>query len=191
LLRKLDHPNILKVYEAYLYKGHYCIITELCEGGTLTAHIREGRRVTERVIRVVFRKLMGALAYLHELGIAHRDIKLDNILLVHRESGAGGSWDIRLIDFGLARVLTARRMRDRERVGTYTHVAPEVLRGVYSTKCDLWSAGIVLCCLATGTNPFKKTTKEHTYESIIKTNLKLEGTPLSTQAPNGGTLAAT
>lgn len=119
---------------------------------------------------------MGALVYLHELGIVHRDIKLDNIVLLKREYGVGGSWDIRLIDFGLARKLVTRRVRDKAKVGTYTHMAPEVLRGMYSTKCDLWSAGIVLCGLTTGCNPFKKSTKERTFESIIKSNLKFEGT---------------
>jgi serine/threonine protein kinase len=118
---------------------------------------------------------MSALAYLHELGIAHRDVKLDNIVLLRQEGGQDHSWDIRLIDFGLARKLSTRRVKDKAKVGTYTHMAPEVLRGVYSTKCDLWSAGIVLCGLTTGCNPFKKSTKERTFENILKSNLKFEG----------------
>jgi calcium-dependent protein kinase len=103
LLRQLDHPNILKVYEAYHFDGHYCIITELCDGGSLSAFIRQGRRFTDRAIRTIMGKLMSALVYLHELGIVHRDIKLDNILLMQDKSA--GKEDIRLIDFGLAKVL--------------------------------------------------------------------------------------
>ena len=65
LLKKLDHPNILKVYEAYLYAGSYCIITELCEGGSLHNYIRERRDFSERAVRLILRKLMSALVYLH------------------------------------------------------------------------------------------------------------------------------
>jgi calcium-dependent protein kinase len=65
LLGQLDHPNIIKVYEAYLFEGQYCIITELCEGGSLSDLIKQGRRFTDRTIRAIMCKLMSALAYLH------------------------------------------------------------------------------------------------------------------------------
>ena len=82
-----------------------------------------------------------------------------------------------MIDFGLATVLEAKRMHGRGKIGTYTHMAPEVLRGIYSTKGDIWSAGIALCVLATGHNPFKKSNKEQTFESILKSNLSFDGKP--------------
>lgn len=65
MLRQLDHPNILKVYEAYEFEGQYCIITELCEGGSLSDLIRQGRRFSDKAIRTIMCKLMSALAYLH------------------------------------------------------------------------------------------------------------------------------
>lgn len=116
-------------------------------------------------------KLMSALAYLHELGIVHRDVKLNNILVMQ----CTGREDIRLIDFGLAKVMSAKRVRDRVKVGTYTHMAPEVLKGIYSAKCDVWGAGVSLCCLATGINPFKKGKKEQTLECILNDNLSFDG----------------
>jgi calcium-dependent protein kinase len=79
--------------------------------------------------------------------------------------------DIRIIDFGLAKVLSSRRVRDQEKVGTYTHMAPEVINGIYSVKCDVWSAGIVLYSMVAGMNPFKKATKERTFENILKGEL--------------------
>jgi calcium-dependent protein kinase len=102
-----------------------------------------------------------------------------------------GREDIRLIDFGLAKVMPAKRVRDREKVGTYTHMAPEVLRGVYSTKCDVWSAGIALCCLATGINPFKKGKKEQTFENILNGSLIFDGKFSLIQHPVGETLIMT
>jgi calcium-dependent protein kinase len=75
-------------------------------------------------------------------------------------------FDIRLIDFGLAKVMTGKRMRDREKIGTYTHMAPEVIEGVYTTKCDLWSTGILLHILLVGSCPFKGKNKQTTFDNI-------------------------
>jgi calcium-dependent protein kinase len=118
----------------------------------------------------------------------HRDIKLDNIVLVNRAETTGdiNSLDIRIIDFGLAMVLPTKRVKDREKVGTYTHMAPEVINGVYSTKCDLWSSGIVLYSMIAGCNPFKKVTRERTFESILKGELEFLGKPHLKQVRSGG-----
>lgn len=158
ILRKLDHPNIIKIYEVFLYENLYCIITEFCEGGSLYKHFREGKSLTEESLRIVFKKIFSALSYMHRLKIVHRDIKLDNIVLVNRIQSVGEieELDVRIIDFGLARVMTGQRVKDREKIGTYTYMAPEVLKGLYSPKCDVWSTGIMLCTLLCGENPFKR-----------------------------------
>lgn len=98
---------------------------------------------------------------MHRLKIVHRDIKLDNIVLVNRIHSVGEieELDVRIIDFGLARVMAGQRVKDREKIGTYTYMAPEVLKGVYSSKCDLWSTGIMLCTMLCGENPFKRQSK--------------------------------
>lgn len=165
ILRKLDHPNIIKIYEAYIYENVYCIITEYCSGGSLLSYIQNGNQFTDESLRTILRKLFSALSYIHRLNIAHRDIKLDNIVLVNKieTSGDLNSLDIRIIDFGLAKVLPSRRIKDREKTGTYTHMAPEVINGIYSTKCDVWSSGVVLYSMIAGTSPFKKATKERTF----------------------------
>ena len=74
--------------------------------------------------------------------------------------------DIRIIDFGLARILPSARVKDREKIGTHTYMAPEVIVGVYSTKCDVWSCGILLLNLLTRNNPFKGKSKEETFNNI-------------------------
>lgn len=69
---------------------------------------------------------MSALSYMHKLNIIHRDIKLDNIVFVNKieREGDFNHLDIRLIDFGLAKVISMKRIKDREKIGTYTHMAP-------------------------------------------------------------------
>jgi calcium-dependent protein kinase len=155
----------------------YCIITEYCEGGSMLNFIQDGKHYSEQVLKVVMRKLFNALSYMHRLNIVHRDIKLDNIVLVNKfESEADADkLEIRLIDFGLAKVLPNKRIKDKEKVGTYTHMAPEVLKGIYSTKCDIWSAGVLLFLMVSGSSPFKKATKELTYEGILNDDLRFEG----------------
>jgi len=67
--------------------------------------------------------------------------------------------DIRIIDFGLAKILSSTRIKDKEKIGTHTYMAPEVIIGIYSTKCDVWSCGILLINLLARFNPFKGKTK--------------------------------
>lgn len=102
---------------------------------------------------------------------------MDNIVFVNRAETTGdiNTLDIRIIDFGLAKVLTTKRVRDKEKIGTYSHMAPEVINGIYSTKCDVWSTGIVLYSMIAGYSPFKKATKERTYENILKADLEFLG----------------
>lgn len=123
------------------------------------------------------RKILSALSYIHKLNIVHRDIKLDNVVLLNKFDSEGDpeNIDIRIIDFGLAKVLTSRRIKDKEKIGTFTHMAPEVLQGVYSNKCDIWSAGVLFYFMVSGLSPFRKVTKELTYSSILDDNPRFEG----------------
>ena len=81
-----------------------------------------------------------------------------------------------MIDFGLSKELRGKRVRDREKIGTFTYMPPEVLQGIYSTKCDMWSAGIVLMILITGRNSFKGKSKEETFERIKRESISFAGT---------------
>ena len=103
---------------------------------------------------------MSALSYIHKKGYIHRDIKLDNILLKRKIVNNFEEIDIRLIDFGLAKEIKGKRLKDKQKIGTHTYMSPEVIEGIYSSKCDMWSIGIVLFCLITGKNPFKARSKD-------------------------------
>lgn len=113
ILKILDHPHIIKIYEVYYYKSSYYIVTEYCEGGPLSQLLKH-HIVTPQLAQAIFRQLVSALAYIHRQNIIHRDIKLDNILIVSKlESSSSTEIDIRLIDFGLSKKLTGKRLRDR------------------------------------------------------------------------------
>lgn len=88
LLRRLDHPNIIKLYEMYDADDCIYVVTELCEGGNLLDHVTSNKSMPEEDVRGVMRQLLGAVRYMHDHSILHRDIKLENIVLVKKRDAA-------------------------------------------------------------------------------------------------------
>jgi calcium-dependent protein kinase len=81
ILRQLDHPNIIKIYEFYSDKLHYHIVTELCEGGELFDYIMEEGFITEQIAAEIMKQILGAIVFCHANNIVHRDLKPENLLL--------------------------------------------------------------------------------------------------------------
>merc|ERR550539_1735664 len=153
ILAKADHPNCVRLLEIFDTKNRLYLVQELCKGGELFDAItksKEGAFTEQRAAGVV-RQVASALQYLHEQGIAHRDLKPENILYYDREQTI-----IKLMDFGLARVLDSNDVTLMTRCGTLHYVAPEVLskQQGYNNKCDLWSLGVVTYVLLCGYLPF-------------------------------------
>ncbi|OMJ89724.1 hypothetical protein SteCoe_8089 [Stentor coeruleus] len=149
ILRSVDHPNILKVYETYQDKFSYFIVTELCSGGELFDRIIQGKAISERDSAHYFRQILSCLVYLHDRHIIHRDLKPENFLFCTQDPLA----NLKLIDFG-----TATQSQNGEiltkKVGTSYYIAPEVMDCRYNEKCDVWSAGVILYLLISGFPPF-------------------------------------
>ena len=90
-------------------------------------------------------KILSTISFLHNLGICHRDIKPENIMFSTLDPDA----EIKIIDFGLStKFVTQGQMKDT--VGTPFYVAPEVLEGVYTNACDVWSVGVVIYIMLNG-----------------------------------------
>ncbi|KAL5714707.1 non-specific serine/threonine protein kinase [Ranunculus cassubicifolius] len=143
------------------------LVMELCSGGRLVDQMAKEGSFSECRAASILKELMLVIKYLHEMGVVHRDIKPENILLTQTGS-------MKLADFGLAtRVSNGQRLSGV--VGSPAYVAPEVLVGNYSEKVDIWSAGVLLHALLTGTLPFKGDSLEAVFEAIKKVNLNLTG----------------
>jgi len=152
--RGLAHPHIAAMLDSFWAAGRLCIVTELCEGGTLFDALEHHGRYPEAEARPCFAQAMSAVAHLHANGVAHRDLKLESFLLERRGAPLGES-GLKLIDFGFARRFRPGERKLRTRCGTRGYFAPEILRtNAYDERCDVYSCGVVLHCLLCDELPY-------------------------------------
>lgn len=180
ILKTLDHPNIVRVYEFFEDPKRLFIVMELCRGGELFDEIVKRSSFGERQAAQIMQQLFSAVAYLHDNNIIHRDLKPENILLEEKHDYL----NIKLIDFGTA-VLHHGNERVRGAIGTAYYIAPEVVMGSYDKKCDLWSCGIIMYILLSGCPPFEGDSDREIVEKVKKGKYSLEGqawTNISSQA---------
>jgi calcium-dependent protein kinase len=115
ILSKLDHPNIMKIYEVIESPKSFCAITELLTGGELFELITKKGSLPEKVCSRYMRELLSGLFYCHNLKIVHGDLKLENLILENKDPNAS----IKIIDFGIARYCNSGDLTGR--VGTVTY----------------------------------------------------------------------
>ena len=127
----LSHPNIVRVIEGYERKRHVYLIMDCCRGGDLC----QVEGTSEQHAKAIVRRILSAVAYLHEKGIVHRDLKLENVMF---ETTSRKASEIKLIDFGLAtKYFSSDGGKLTDIVGTVYTMAPEVMKGIYDSKCDM------------------------------------------------------
>ena len=149
ILKKIDHPNIVKLFEFYSNKSTYYLILEFCEGGNLYEFVDENKLSEFQVIYIMF-QILSAMNYCHNMNILHGDLKPDNILIKKSECGL---CRVKICDFGTSHIFK-KGEKQKEAVGTLNYMAPEVLKEKYNQKCDLWSCGVTMYILLTGKKPF-------------------------------------
>jgi len=149
ILKSLDHPNIVKLFEIYEHNKNIYLVTEICEGGELFYHITKTKHLTEAQAAKIMRQIFSAISYLHSKKICHRDLKPENFLLKFENDDSS----IKLIDFGLS-----KKLKDNELMtdpnGTPFYIAPEILDGEYTEAVDNWSLGVILYIMLSGSPPF-------------------------------------
>ena len=155
ILKKTDHPNIIKLYDVYETNEKLFLVMEECKGGELfdklLEHIDSGEMYSEKEAAKIIKQIMSAVEYCHNNGICHRDLKPENILYLKK--GNEKDNPIKVIDFGLSQTINVNKILE-SKVGTCYYVAPEILAGKYNEKCDIWSTGVILYMLLSGEPPF-------------------------------------
>ncbi|MDY7083728.1 MAG: protein kinase [Actinomycetota bacterium] len=151
ILMMMRHENIVGVRDLFSVGGSLALVMDYVAGGSLRNHLRAEGTLAPSAAADLMAQVAAALAQAHELGVVHRDVKPDNILLQEN----AGRFEVRLTDFGIARVLdTAGLTTPQAIVGTPHYMAPEAIQGEAVPASDVYSAGIVLFELVTGLPPY-------------------------------------
>ncbi|XP_076892378.1 phosphoenolpyruvate carboxylase kinase 1-like [Bidens hawaiensis] len=162
------NPNIVQIYRLYEDEHYVHMVIDLCDSPDLFDRISSRAGVfSEPESASVFSPLISAISYCHQLGIAHRDIKPDNILFDSRNN-------LKLADFGSAEWFGMNENGMMSGiVGTPYYVAPEVLAGrEYNEKVDVWSAGVILYIMLAGVPPFYGESPADTFDTVLRGNLR-------------------
>lgn len=157
---KLNHPNIVKLYRLVDDSANVYLIMEYCQNGDLYKFVSERGALTEAQARFYFAQLVSAVQHLHENGIAHRDLKPENILL-------DAALNVKLADFGFSNEVVENEMM-KTQCGSPCYTAPEIIAGrTYEGTCaDIWSLGIILYIMLTGSIPWDTTNEAQLFYQI-------------------------
>ena len=164
ILKKLDHPNIVKILDFYYSTDKFFIITEYCTGGELFQEIKRRNIFTEDQTAFILYQIFSAIRYCHKMRIIHEDIKPENIMITKRENNY---LHIKLIDFGTAKIFKEGNMQ-KGMVGSAYYIAPEVIRGTFDESCDIWSIGVIMYIMLVGSPPFDGVDDDEILNSIRK-----------------------
>eukprot|EP01057_Protomagalhaensia_wolfi_P005264 Protomagalhaensia_wolfi_Nauph_80__5263@NODE_567_length_2277_cov_17_437891_g423_i0_p1_GENE_NODE_567_length_2277_cov_17_437891_g423_i0NODE_567_length_2277_cov_17_437891_g423_i0_p1_ORF_typecomplete_len671_score140_29Pkinase/PF00069_25/9_3e69Pkinase_Tyr/PF07714_17/5_5e48EFhand_7/PF13499_6/2_5e11EFhand_7/PF13499_6/1_6e13EFhand_7/PF13499_6/9e15EFhand_8/PF13833_6/0_21EFhand_8/PF13833_6/3_5e06EFhand_8/PF13833_6/0_016EFhand_8/PF13833_6/0_00017EFhand_8/PF13833_6/0_00029EFhand_8/PF13833_6/1_5e06EFhand_1/PF len=168
ILKTLDHPNIIKIYDVYEDYNSVYIIMEYCKGGELLKRVveanQQARALTERYVMGVMQQILLALAYFHSQKVAHKDLKPENVLF----QDDNPSSPIKVIDFGLAEIFRTTDEYSHNAAGTVVYMAPEVFQRRLHLKCDVWSAGVLMFLLLTGNLPFMGKTVSEIKAKVLR-----------------------
>ncbi|OMJ83887.1 hypothetical protein SteCoe_15116 [Stentor coeruleus] len=162
ILKKLDHPHIVKVYEFYEDEFNLYVVMEICKGGELLDSIVKNGCLNESDTSFYMKQILSAVFYMHSLNIVHRDLKLENMLLESQTAK-----NIKIVDFGTAVEIQPGKKLS-QMIGTINYIAPEIFRKSYTEKCDMWSCGVIMYILLTGKLPFMAKSKKAAIGLIIK-----------------------
>ena len=212
ILKKLEHPNIMKLFEFYSDDDSFYLINEFCSEGDLSEKLAKVGRFNEKIVKLLMFQIFSAVLYLHSNNVIHGDLKLENVMVdninyeedkkkidnnrlsfnkrlsfvssykidiqnlqnvINEEEINKNKYEhiknfeIKLIDFGAAKIFTKYKKQFDDTVGTLVYCSPEVLKNNYDSKCDIWACGVIMYILLSGEIPFAGDTEEEIMKSII------------------------
>lgn len=152
-LKTLSHPNIIKLNSIVETESYFCVLMELCEGGSLDTEIAKRQKFDESTAKIIFKQILEALQLCHSRDIAHRDLKPSNILITKFPT-------IKLSDFGLSGIMGSSNLMSTQ-CGTIVFSAPECFTGhnYNGVAADIWSSGVLLYTMLTGKIPWRSSSQ--------------------------------
>lgn len=169
ILKSVDHPNIIKLYEVFEDEKYIHIVMEYCSGGELFDRLEKKGKYSEKEAASLMYKLFHAINHMHISNISHRDLKPENCLFETRREDA----ELKLVDFGLASKFSKEKGMSTL-VGTPYYVAPEIINGDYGPECDIWSLGVILYTLLVGYPPFRGENKAEIFKKVRQAKYSLK-----------------
>jgi len=156
ILREIKHQSVVALLDAYESDRYICLVMELCIGGDIFDWLDTEEHLDEVRACGIIVQIAEAVDYLHGRGVVHRDLKLENILIVKNDEAARNkSICVKIADFGFATTIKKPDSLIQGTCGSLNYVAPEVLSGrPYTKACDYWSIGVILYAMLGGYLPF-------------------------------------
>lgn len=174
ILSKLNHPNIVKLYEVFLESKYIHLVLELCKGGELYNHLLQESTLPDSKAITYSAQILDAVRHMHANKVVHRAICVENIMFGDKERTK-----IKVISFASSTRLNNGSLT--EKFGSPLYMAPEIFSGAYNEKCDIWSIGVAIYSMLMGSQPFQG----ETYGEIIKaiTKAKISRPPQFNSLP--------
>ncbi|CAE8591904.1 unnamed protein product, partial [Polarella glacialis] len=158
VLKQLDHPHVLRIFEDFEDEDNFYLVMEQCRGGDLAEYVKHlepmDARSYEFWVAKVMQHTLSAIAYCHSKAVIHKDLKPENVMLSTTKDTPVQDMHVVVVDFGLAEVFPSPTDRSDIVSGTPPYMAPEVWQGNFSKSCDVWSVGCMLFFLLSGRLPF-------------------------------------
>lgn len=172
IMKMLDHPNIVKLFETFEDKQHVFLVLELCTGGDLYHRLQDVTRFKEKEVAVIMQQLLRPVYYMHEKGICHRDIKPENFLFLTKDPIRDNV--LKLIDFGFSCLVKPGQILTTK-LGTARYSSPQVLAGQYDESCDVWALGCLQYVLLCGQPPFQGRSDAEVMQAVKRGNYAFQG----------------
>ena len=180
ILRTIDYPNIIKLFDCYYDSNYYYMVEEYCYGSDLFDYIQKEVSFSEKKAAIIFKQLISAVNHLHKKKIVHRDLKPENINFIKNNNNDNNNNNnnnnnkddifIKIIDFGTSVSIKNEDILTQE-LGTIYYIAPEVFKNNYNEKADIWSCGIILYTMLCGHPPFMGNNEEAIKNKILHSKL--------------------